>query len=27
MQAYANVDYNGMAICNRRTEGTDVYDF
>jgi hypothetical protein len=27
MQAYANVDYNDMAICNRRTESTDVFDF
>jgi hypothetical protein len=27
MQAYADVDYNDMAICNRRTENADVYDF
>jgi hypothetical protein len=27
MQAYANVDYKDVVICNRRTEGTEVYDF
>lgn len=27
MQAYANVDYNDMAICDRGTEKADVYDF
>jgi len=27
MQAYANVDYNDIAICNRRTESAHIYDF